>query len=284
MGTPLSRESLDAMIVEALAEADDDVRAAWEQIRVEPVRWRCTPWGDATGGFWVVAVNGREVTWYNEVEEGFNTTPFSESGTIDAYHCDQTGFSDYLRTLPEAVAAQNHAAARADRVVPASLRSGGTIIKRQTTYWTVLSSADQAWRVHFTGKAEARFAEKSCSTIQVLDAHPILENHNTTWARLYVASAAADADELTNALSGRLRVATGGWRNLMDYVTPNVLSLGYGSLMNGPERLVHVAAEVLDERAIRHSMIAGGQSVDACRLLLLGRSFVAAHAFRFEEQ
>jgi len=60
----------------------------WNIIRIVPVKWELSPWGDPQGGFWVVAVFGSEVLWYNEIEGGFNRSRWSRFGVIDEYWCN----------------------------------------------------------------------------------------------------------------------------------------------------------------------------------------------------
>ncbi|OUS05904.1 hypothetical protein A9Q81_03945 [Gammaproteobacteria bacterium 42_54_T18] len=43
-------------------------------------------------GFWVVAVIGSKVLWYNHVEQGFNVSPFSTCGCIDKYESRKDDF------------------------------------------------------------------------------------------------------------------------------------------------------------------------------------------------
>lgn len=69
----------------ALAPAE---RRLWELIRIRPVKWQLSPWGDSGGGFWVVGVLGERVLWYNDVEDGFNLSRFSDPGTIAEYWCN----------------------------------------------------------------------------------------------------------------------------------------------------------------------------------------------------
>lgn len=52
---PLTHEALEDMIAKGLERMDDSVRVAWEAMRISPQKWRCSPWGDKGGGFWVVA-------------------------------------------------------------------------------------------------------------------------------------------------------------------------------------------------------------------------------------
>jgi hypothetical protein len=61
----------------------------WNTVRVEPQRWKQDPYGREGNGFWVVALIGQTVIWYNDLEEGFNRSRYSEFGTIDDYWCNQ---------------------------------------------------------------------------------------------------------------------------------------------------------------------------------------------------
>jgi len=61
----------------------------WEAIRVSPHKWKQTPHGDEGGGFWVVALLGGRVVWYNDIEEGFNCSKYITAGEIDEYWCNQ---------------------------------------------------------------------------------------------------------------------------------------------------------------------------------------------------
>ena len=74
----------------------------WRAVRVAPCKWTCSPYGDEGGGFWVVAVIGRHVLWYNDIEEGFNFSRYTEFGRIDNYMCDQSDLRDRIRTVLDA--------------------------------------------------------------------------------------------------------------------------------------------------------------------------------------
>jgi hypothetical protein len=64
-------------------------RRLWEVIRIDPVKWNQTPYGDESGGFWVVAILGNVVIWFNDIEDGFNRSKFTKPGIIDDYWCNQ---------------------------------------------------------------------------------------------------------------------------------------------------------------------------------------------------
>ena len=64
-------------------------RRLWEAIRIEPAKWTQHPYGDMGGGFWAVGVLGRQVVWFNDIEDGFNCSEYTAYGAIGAYWCNQ---------------------------------------------------------------------------------------------------------------------------------------------------------------------------------------------------
>ena len=78
-------------------------RRFWEVVRVVPAKWRQHPYGDCCGGFWVVAIIGQCVVWYNEIEEGFNLLRYSQHGLIDEYWCNQDQLEWTLESVLKAV-------------------------------------------------------------------------------------------------------------------------------------------------------------------------------------
>jgi len=71
-------------------------RKFWDAIRIEPEKWIQSPYGNEGEGFWVVAIIGRIVVWFNDIEDGFNKSTYTKYGFIQDYHCNQD-------TLEEAV-------------------------------------------------------------------------------------------------------------------------------------------------------------------------------------
>ena len=74
-------------------------RNLWESIRIDPEKWEQHPYGDEGNGFWAVAILGRTVVWYNDIEEGFNISKYSKIGIIDEYYCDQNELHIVIRRL-----------------------------------------------------------------------------------------------------------------------------------------------------------------------------------------
>ncbi|MES9950855.1 MAG: hypothetical protein ABW118_17995 [Candidatus Thiodiazotropha sp.] len=64
-------------------------RKLWDVIKINPEKWSQDPWGNEGGGFWVVAIFGITVIWYNDIEEGFNRSTYETHGVISEYWCNQ---------------------------------------------------------------------------------------------------------------------------------------------------------------------------------------------------
>lgn len=64
-------------------------RRVWETIKIIPEKWMQEPWGAEGAGFWVVAIVGNSVIWYNDIEEGWNRSTYKCFGRIEDYYCNQ---------------------------------------------------------------------------------------------------------------------------------------------------------------------------------------------------
>ncbi|MBS7255828.1 hypothetical protein [Flavobacterium branchiicola] len=61
----------------------------WNLIKINPIKWQEKKYGEMGGGFWVVAICGTKIIWYNDIEEGFNICDYTVFGEIEEYSCDQ---------------------------------------------------------------------------------------------------------------------------------------------------------------------------------------------------
>ncbi len=77
------------LINASLNEMNLEQERLWDVIKVHPHKWRCSYLGDQHDGFWVVAIIGSTVIWFNDIEDGFNRSPYREYGKIDDYRCNQ---------------------------------------------------------------------------------------------------------------------------------------------------------------------------------------------------
>jgi hypothetical protein len=96
---PIAEQALRDRVAQGVARMSHAQQRLWAAIRIEPEKWVQHPYGDAGGGFWVVAVIGRTVIWYNDIEEGFNRSSYASYGKIEDYWCNQDELEltvDYL--------------------------------------------------------------------------------------------------------------------------------------------------------------------------------------------
>lgn len=87
---------------------DASQRRLWDMIRINPQRWRLNPYGDESGGFWVVGLLGTTVIWFNDVEEGFNRSCWSQFGQIDECWCNQDELAWTIQELLDIMTGQSH--------------------------------------------------------------------------------------------------------------------------------------------------------------------------------
>ena len=99
----ITLKALAARIAQAEARMSAAQLRLWRTIRIEPLKWQQHPFGDVGDGFWVVAVIGQTVIWYNDIEEGFNRSRYSSVGTIDDYWCNQDELDVTVQYLMNAI-------------------------------------------------------------------------------------------------------------------------------------------------------------------------------------
>lgn len=282
----VSREELTGWITAALAAYDGEVRAAWARIRLDPERWRSSPWSDDDGGFWAVALDGDQVLWFNEIEEGFNWSPWSSRGTIGEYGCNQTTFEEILERIAQAHSAAARATLR-ESEVPADVAGPGSIVQRQTTYWEVRAATQAHYRIHFRDKVEAAFATAPYASVELTSHHPLLVQYDDPMQSLYFSGTAIDARALAEQLERTIRAASHAWRGLADHGETvggieRRLRAGHGMLMSAPASVCVAIAAALEEAGGRASILGGAPARPGTRVLLLGRSYVVASGFAFE--
>lgn len=93
---PISEDELLSQISDAEEGLEPPLLRLWEKIRIRPIKWALPPWGDLGGGFWVVGIIGQECVWYNDIEDGFERSPFDSPGAIGEYRCSQFELSHIL--------------------------------------------------------------------------------------------------------------------------------------------------------------------------------------------
>ncbi|WP_342328054.1 hypothetical protein [Pedobacter sp. FW305-3-2-15-E-R2A2] len=89
MWTPISLGELEEWILRGELELDDELLNFWNLIKIEPRKWQEKDYGAEGGGFWVVAIFGNEVIYYDDIEDGFNVAEYEVYGHIIARWANQ---------------------------------------------------------------------------------------------------------------------------------------------------------------------------------------------------
>ena len=97
--TPITEAELWDLILAAEARMEPPETTLWECVRISPQKWREPSYGTAGGGFWAVGILGTTVIWYNDIEDGFNYSAYSDFGTIGEYWCNQDDLEHTLQTI-----------------------------------------------------------------------------------------------------------------------------------------------------------------------------------------
>ncbi|WP_316789633.1 hypothetical protein [Pedobacter frigoris] len=90
MWTPISLVELEEWILRGASELEGELLNFWNLIKIKPQKWQEEEYGAEGGGFWVVAIFGTEVIYYNDIEEGFNISAYEAYGHIKEYSCNQS--------------------------------------------------------------------------------------------------------------------------------------------------------------------------------------------------
>jgi hypothetical protein len=101
---PISSDKLWDKINSAYTRMNIHQARLWEVIRITPEKWALHPWGDLIGGFWVVAIIGEMVIWYNDIEYGFNRSNYKRYGTIEQYQCIQDELEQSVQGVMDVIA------------------------------------------------------------------------------------------------------------------------------------------------------------------------------------
>ncbi len=82
---PISEVDLWDLVIKAEARVFPQLSRLWQAIKITPQKWNEQSYGQAGGGFWVVALIGENAIWYNDIEDGFNRSSSRHVGELDEY-------------------------------------------------------------------------------------------------------------------------------------------------------------------------------------------------------
>lgn len=89
MWKPITEKELYTKIRNSEYKLDGKLLNFWNLINISPEKWNESDFGNEGNGFWVVAICGRKIIWYNDIEEGFNISNYTKYGNINEYYSNQ---------------------------------------------------------------------------------------------------------------------------------------------------------------------------------------------------
>ncbi|WP_439817077.1 hypothetical protein [Zavarzinia sp. CC-PAN008] len=97
--SPITEDEIIEMIRVSEEMMSVEERRLWNLVRVDLQKWNEVSSGNEGGGFWIVAILGQTVIWYNDIEEGFNISNYSRHGEIKDYWCNQDELNWVIKRL-----------------------------------------------------------------------------------------------------------------------------------------------------------------------------------------
>jgi hypothetical protein len=96
---PISFDKLYDLIIQTETDLMGEVENLWKLIRIPPEKWQEKEYGEEGEVFWVVAIFGKEVIWYNDIEDGFDIGEYAEYGRLLRYSGGQNHLMDLIKTI-----------------------------------------------------------------------------------------------------------------------------------------------------------------------------------------
>lgn len=103
MWKPVTLNKLEESVLKGVLELEGELLNFWNLIKIAPQKWQEKEYGNEGGGFWVVAIFGNEVIYYNDIEDGFNISPYENYGHIKEYRCNQSELNSTIIGLYERI-------------------------------------------------------------------------------------------------------------------------------------------------------------------------------------
>jgi hypothetical protein len=107
MWKPITLNKLEGNILEGELKLEGELLNFWDLIKIIPQKWQEKEYGEEGGGFWVVAVFGDKIIYYNDIEEGFNISSYETYGDIKEYRCNQSELNWTITGLYERIKHNN---------------------------------------------------------------------------------------------------------------------------------------------------------------------------------
>jgi len=170
------------------------------------------------------------------------------------------------------------------------LYRSGIVTKAQTTFCMLRDAAlGREQRIDYVEKQEAQLQPHHFEGMSLHRSHPLLEQHEYTWARLYVSSQTERAKEIAAEIRSSILSVYDGFRSSIDYCNEragleNILESGYGLGFRGPHSGLTVVIEVLKRYNLSFSCLEHSEAKhEKYQVLIIGQGYIVARDFVFAE-
>jgi len=96
---PITLEALSRHIELTTHLLTEEEKSFWHFIRIEPRKWIYPDYGTEMVEFFVIAIFGDRVIYYDDIEEGFNISEYKEYGKLISGGANQNDFHEYISHL-----------------------------------------------------------------------------------------------------------------------------------------------------------------------------------------
>lgn len=96
--TPIPFDELYDQVISTENELQGEEAGFWQLIKIIPEKWTHQDYQSENDTFWVVAICGNKVIWYNDIEEGFDVAEYHKHGEIIS-HGGQRYLKDVIMAL-----------------------------------------------------------------------------------------------------------------------------------------------------------------------------------------
>lgn len=96
---PITESDIWDKVIQAESRMNAEQSRLWSVIKINPQKWQQMPYGNEGNGFWVVALLGEFVVWFNDIEHGFNVSNYRKFGVIEDYWCNQNELEWTIQSL-----------------------------------------------------------------------------------------------------------------------------------------------------------------------------------------
>lgn len=99
MWTPIPFDELYDMIIATENRIMGDKAGFWKLIKIIPEKWPHKHYDKNAHVFWVVAICGYQIIWYNDIEGGFGVSAYQKYGEVDEYSSGQLQLDEAIVKL-----------------------------------------------------------------------------------------------------------------------------------------------------------------------------------------